>query len=283
MLTGVQVRFHDSADDFAAVAGPFYRRAPVANTIELTVLNSGAVPDDSLLLTLWDGATLVGAALQTPPYPLACSGVPRRAVDAVAAAVARARPHLPGVRGTPEIVRAFSAAWRDLTGAEDTAAVEERLYELATLQPPTTVPGRALVANESDRAVLIDWTKRFFGEAFGHRRDDAAGARFLDTAHTRADVHVLWAVEGTPLSMAMLRAAAAGVSRIGPVYTPEEHRRHGYGSAVTAAAAAMALDRGDGGVVLFTDLANPTSNAIYQRIGFRPVGDCLRIDFRTLT
>ncbi|SEH78805.1 Predicted acetyltransferase, GNAT family [Mycolicibacterium rutilum] len=277
----MHVRFHDSADDFRAVAGPLYRRDPVANTIELTVLNA-ELPDDSLLLTVWQDDALVGAALQTPPYPLACSMIPPHAVDAVAAEIAAARPGLPGVRGAPEIARAFSAAWRGLTGSASVVTVEERLYELATLLSPVTVPGEPRVADDADRPVLIDWTERFFGETFGHPRDDAAGARFVDGARDKGDVFVVWSDGGAPVSMAMLRASAAGVSRIGPVFTPAQHRRHGYGSAVTAASAAMALDRGDDGVVLFTDLANPTSNAIYQRIGFRPVSDSVRIEFGAL-
>jgi predicted GNAT family acetyltransferase len=71
----------------------------------------------------------------------------------------------------------------------------------------------------------------------------------------------------------------ADVSRIGPVYTPTDRRGNGYGSAVTAAAALWAREHGAQDVVLFTDVANPTSNAIYQRIGFEPVNDYARIDF----
>ena len=59
---------------------------------------------------------------------------------------------------------------------------------------------------------------------------------------------------------------------------PTHRRGHGYGSAVTAAAAAWVL-RGADEVVLFTDLANPVSNVVYQRIGFRPVSDSARISF----
>jgi predicted GNAT family acetyltransferase len=79
--------------------------------------------------------------------------------------------------------------------------------------------------------------------------------------------------------MAMLRAPAAGVSRIGPVFTPVDDRGHGYGSAITAAAAALARSRGVDDVVLFADLANPTSNGIYQKIGFEPVADSVRFEF----
>jgi predicted GNAT family acetyltransferase len=65
----------------------------------------------------------------------------------------------------------------------------------------------------------------------------------------------------------------AGVVRVAGVYTAPAHRQRGYGGAVTAVATQAALDAGASAVVLFTDLANPTSNALYQRLGYRPVAD----------
>ena len=128
----------------------------------------------------------------------------------------------------------------------------------------------------------MEWVELFFEEAFSHRATTAAGEGFVDHANRVGDRFVLWDVDGTPVSMAMLRAPAAGVSRIGPVFTPRTERGHGYGSAVTAAAADLAHRSGTPDVVLFADLANPVSNAIYQRIGFEAVADSVRIDFGTL-
>jgi predicted GNAT family acetyltransferase len=120
--------------------------------------------------------------------------------------------------------------------------------------------------------------ERFFVETFS-QRDEAAGALFVDTAQRIGDRFMLWDVDGAPVSMAMLRAPAADVSRIGPVFTPADRRGHGYGSAVTAAAADLAHRSGTADVVLFADLANPVSNSIYQQIGFQAVVDSVRIDF----
>ncbi|MDO3640054.1 GNAT family N-acetyltransferase, partial [Mycolicibacterium arseniciresistens] len=157
--------------------------------------------------------------------------------------------------------------------------VEERLHRLGHLRPPNGVAGRARLATTEDTALLVDWIEAFYGETFGHPRDDAAGRRLVATAFEVGDRILLWTVDGEPVGMAMLRAPAAGVARIGPVFTPADRRGRGYGSAVTAAAAAAALADGVTGVVLFTDLANPVSNAIYRRIGFEPVADCVHIDF----
>ena len=83
----------------------------------------------------------------------------------------------------------------------------------------------------------------------------------------------LWETAGEPVSMAGLTRPAAGQVRVGPVYTPPAHRGRGYGGAVTAAVSQAARDAGAAEVVLFTDLANPTSNALYQRLGYEAVSD----------
>jgi predicted GNAT family acetyltransferase len=88
----------------------------------------------------------------------------------------------------------------------------------------------------------------------------------------------LWIVADQPVAMAGRTPVADGMSRVTPVYVPPEHRRQGFGAAVTAAVSRAALDAGAEHVLLFTDLTNPTSNSIYQKIGYRPVSD-----FRVVT
>jgi predicted GNAT family acetyltransferase len=275
----MEVRLHQSVDEFRVIADPLYRRDPVANTIELTLLSAGEFPEDSLLFTIWDHGEAVGAALQTPPYPLACNGIPLSVMKSVVAQLVEQHANLTGVRGTLTHATAFADAWQAMTGRPWVTSSEERLYRLGTLRPPTGVAGAPRDATDDDRGVLVDWVEQFFQDAFSHVRDDAAGERFVDTANEVGHRFTMWDVDGAPVSMAMLRAPAADVSRIGPVFTPRDKRGRGYGSAVTAAAADLAHRSGTADVVLFADLANLVSNAIYQRIGFEPVADGVRIDF----
>jgi predicted GNAT family acetyltransferase len=90
---------------------------------------------------------------------------------------------------------------------------------------------------------------------------------------------VLWEVDGTVVSSAGVKAPNSGASRIGPVYTPPEDRRRGYAAAATAEASRWARRAGAQEILLYTDLANPTSNGVYQRIGFRPVTDYVELAF----
>lgn len=275
------MRLHSSVDEFRAIAEPLYRRDPVVHTIELTLLCSGGeFPDDSFLMTVWDDAKAVGAALQTPPYPFACNGIPLAAIEQVVTDLAGLRPYLDGVRGVHDKAVAFADSWRGVTGGSSTVTTEERLYRLGTLRAPKGVAGTPRDVTDDDHGLLVEWVELFFGEAFGPSRNRGDG--FVDLAKQAGHRFVLWDVGGAPVSMAMLRVPAGGVSRIGPVFTPATQRGHGYGSAVTAAAAQLAYRSGTPEVVLFADLDNPTSNAIYQRIGFEAVVDCVGIDFVTL-
>ena len=92
---------------------------------------------------------------------------------------------------------------------------------------------------------------------------------------------MLWEADGEPVAMAGLTRNVAGVVRVAAVYTAAGHRQRGYGGAITTAASQAALDAGAAAVVLFTDLANPTSNALYQRLGYRPVTDRVLLEFQS--
>lgn len=280
------MRWHPDVDDFAASAGRWYGRAPVNHTVELSLLR-GPLPTDEppRLLTVWEDGDLVGAAMQTPPLPLLCGGLAgvadgQSAMGEVVAQLHAEVPVLPGVRGLRSAAQEFAQRWHAETGATTVLSTEERLYRLATLAAPAGVRGTGRVAGTADLPVLIHYQCQFAAEAFGHEPDPRRAAANVAAAETAGNAYLLWLADGAPVAMAGVRAPAAGVSRIGPVYTPPEVRGRGFGSAVTAAACRWALAAGAGQVVLFADLANPTSNHIYRQLGFVPVADSATIEFR---
>lgn len=87
-----------------------------------------------------------------------------------------------------------------------------------------------------------------------------------------------WQVDGVPVCMASYHLPLFGVCRVGPVYTPPEHRRNGYAGALTAHVTEQILAQGNQ-ACLYTDLANPTSNKLYARIGYLPVADAIDLTF----
>ncbi|MEU4767810.1 GNAT family N-acetyltransferase [Actinosynnema sp. NPDC023794] len=276
---------HDDLAEFWALTGDFFNADPVFHTIPIAAVDrrlNHADPADEppLLVSVSEDGVLVAAALRTPPWPLTLSGVAPEWADVVADALA-GDVELPGVNGPRESVEAFVVAWAARTGCNAREHMALRLYELGDLVMPD-VPGTPRLATVDDIDLLSHWRTEFGVEATEQVRDEDSEDRsrsMLRISLAAGHGHLVWHVGDTPVAWAAANAPASGMSRIGPVYTPPEHRRHGYGAAVTAACASWARDNGAEHVVLYTDLSNPTSNSIYQRIGFRPVVDSAEFVF----
>ena len=275
----MNVRLYASPDDFGPVARWVYRRDPVLFTTELTTLRTATWLTDQILLAAVDCDGDVGAALQMRGAVLLVSGLPPTMAKEAAAALVPVRSDLPAVRGTPTTAAAFSQAWTEATGVTAVTSFEETLYRLGEMVPPSGVVGQSRLADDGDAELLVGWLDAFFVEAFDSESNpDASREVLVDIAAAGGHV-VLWTVDGASVAMARVHGALLGMSRIGPVYTPPEHRGHGYGAAVTAEAVRHAQCKGARDVVLFADVANPVSNRIYRRLGFVPVAEHVQYAF----
>ncbi|WP_084964720.1 GNAT family N-acetyltransferase [Thermoactinospora rubra] len=259
--------FTGDVAEFARHAEPYLLEDPVRNTVALTVLDglrTGLWRGEDLLAGWWtSGGRVRGAAYRTPPFPLGLTVMPVEAVVLLMAELSGR--DIPKIHGPRLLVEAAVAH----LGRPAREVQSQCLYRLATLVPPQGVPGRGRVATGEDLELLVRWLAAFDEEAGEGRKPDHR--RRVGHRVARGDM-LLWEDAGEPVAVAGISAACGGVSRIGPVYTPPYARGRGYGSAVTAFASRTALEQRCEQVVLFTDLANPTSNKIYQRIGFEPVG-----------
>jgi predicted GNAT family acetyltransferase len=249
--------------------------SPAEHTVSLTVIETvraGRRWSDEPMLFGWyeEAGEVRGAVFRTPPFEWLLAVVPEEATADLVAVLRSANADVPGVNGDVAGVDRFAAAWTAATGQRATITLALDLYELGTLRHPDPPPaGRARPAEEADLDVAIRFYTGFQDEV------PTPSTEVLPLVRERMDDRRLWLWEhgaGVVASLAARTAAVAGVSRIAPVYTPPEHRRHGYATAVTAACTADALARDAERVVLYTDVADPSANAMYQRIGFRPIG-----------
>ncbi|MDN5929839.1 MAG: GNAT family N-acetyltransferase [Pseudonocardia sp.] len=274
----MRVTLHGTVAAFEAAAGPLYDADPARHTIAHTVLDGLRDHPDrvGLLLTVARGGETVGALLQEVRRPAVASALP----PGYAAAAASGAPGaLPAVNGPVPEVEAFAAAYAARTGLRAEVALRMRLFRLVTLTPPAGVRGGARVAGPADVDLLARWLQAFTDEAIRALDPPSDPRPGIVESMERGAGHLLWEVAGQPVAYATASSPIGPMSRVGPVYTPLEQRGHGYGSAVTAAATAWAREAGACEVVLFTDLGNPVSNAIYPRIGYRPVLDALELRF----
>ncbi|MFF2654019.1 GNAT family N-acetyltransferase [Streptomyces sp. NPDC058045] len=266
-------------------AGPYLHAAPALHTVQLTVTDAlrrngpdafGGGPPRYGILTA-DGQ-VHGTMVRTPPRGALVSVTPPPGappgpfLTAAAESLAETHPELPGLTAPDETATVFAGAWQRRTGAVPRPQTHERLYALADLAMPRPAPpGRARPAAPADHALLTRWFTEF-AEAIGEplSRDPAPWAEDR-IAQGRT---LLWETpDGTPVSLAGCSPEIAGQVRVGPVYTPAGLRGRGYAGAVTAELSRRLTGTTARDILLFTDLANPTSNALYQRIGYRPLRD----------
>lgn len=271
-------------EKYVAEAGEFLRANPVDNTVPLGVIETLRVQGadafgEGPLFGWWRTADGVrGAFLQTGSFPLLLSELPDQAAAELAAVLADLGVTLPGVNASESAARAFAAGWAERTGVAAEVLMHQRLFRLDRLTMPDPLPeGSWRVATAADHDLVRTWFVAFEEEAGGA---GGVSSRLIDDRIGYGGI-LLWEAGGVPVSLAGRTRIASRMSRIGPVYTPAEHRRRGYGAAVTAVLTRSALDAGADHVVLFTDVANPTSNAIYQRLGYRPTNDRLVLAFHT--
>jgi predicted GNAT family acetyltransferase len=266
----------NSVDEFLAGAGEFLRARPVEHTALLTITNTvhelgpGAYGDGTPVFGWCDG----GAFLRMPQHGALLSEMPPAAATELA--VRLAGTDLSAIAGPDEVADAFATEWQRLTGATPQVTGRQRLYRLGTLTPPEPpAAGADRVAEAADRELLLDWMSTFHTE-IGHEPRQVE--EFVDDKLSYGGL-LVWEHAGRPVSMAAGSRPTAGMVRVQAVFTPPEHRAKGYAGAATVAVTRAALAAGATEVVLFTDLNNPTSNALYQRLGFTPIAERRTVEF----
>ncbi|MEW1772802.1 GNAT family N-acetyltransferase [Streptomyces sp. NPDC086777] len=276
---------HD-VDEFLARAGEFLRSRPGPHVMQSTwaervrARGAGAFGTGVPVFGMLERAGEVHATCyRLPPRGFGLSPLTPEQADSLAAHLAGLGQPLPSVSADHGTATAFAEAWQRRTGAtprlRDTRLC---LYRLGTLTPPDPMPaGRGRVLGEQDLEQAVFWCAEFaraVGEDVVVDAATWAGTRFADKTYT------LWETpDGTPVSVAGLNPLIGGQMQVDVVHTPAHLRGRGYAAAVTAEVSRAALAAGAQDVVLFADLSNPTSNALYQRLGFVRLSDWSGYDF----
>jgi predicted GNAT family acetyltransferase len=269
------VRF-SSAASFLERARPWLMHAEVQHnvidSIAMQVAEGLLVPKEPpyFAAALAQTEEVVACAVRTPPHKLLITDGPDDALRALARDMFALLPGLHAMNGPERAARCFAAEWSKLAKCNVRFGAHQRLYQTrAVTQDLRRVPGFLRIAELQERALAIAWANAFGEEALPNERFDQEDA--IDRAY-RTNALYFWDDSG-PVSMLAARGKTARVARVGHVYTPRELRRRGYATAAVAALTGRLLAEGIEYCCLYTDLANPISNSIYQQIGYRPVVD----------
>jgi predicted GNAT family acetyltransferase len=283
----VEVVRPSDARSFLELAGPLFAGDEARHNLILGIAGTlERRPEVWPVFHLWvvrEGERIVAAALQTEPYNLVLADPETdEALDALMTAVRDDEAPIPGIVASVPHAEAAARAWSAGTGRAWDVTLRQGVFALTRALPVDRPPGRSRVATAADRSLLLEWLRAFAFEALPRPEEEQEHAEhMLDTRFTGEDAAMwLWERDGEPVSLAAYSGPTLSGTRVGPVYTPPEHRRRGYASALVAELSAFLLGRGHRACFLYTDLANPTSNAIYERIGYERVAEAAEIRFR---
>jgi hypothetical protein len=275
---GMIITIYPNADKFLAKTQAALEKDEAANNLilGLSLRVSRFLPmaqHPPYFATVMANDQLLLAAMMTPPRSLVLYTELsdwREPLELLIREVAARQWPVPGVTGYPPLAQAFATAWAKLKGTTCQVKMRNRLYELKRVNPIPPTPGRLRLATVNDLELVTEWTFAFQNEAL-HRGDLAESREVARYRINEQDLY-LWE-DGQPVSMAaQTRPTRHGIC-LSLVYTPPELRGRGYATACVARLSQLFLDSGRNFCVLFTDLANPTSNSIYQKIGYTPVCD----------
>jgi uncharacterized protein len=274
----IQVVRHTDAAEFLARAEPWLAEREDEHNLILGLCyaraEGGVETNSDFYATIESAGAVLGCAMRTPPHKVLVTDLPTNAGSALAAELVAQYDEIPAVLGPEWSAESVAMAWVSIRGGGWRPGMEQRMYRLDTVTPPIGVSGSLVTAVEADVDLAVEWAEGFakdLGVQFATSRASVEG--WIE--HKRLS---LWTDDGRPVCSAVAQGRTARGVRVGYVYTPPEYRRRGYASACVAAVSQRALDLGASFCVLYTDLSNTTSNAIYQRIGYRPLTDIRDFD-----
>ena len=270
------------AEEFAARTEGLLTSRLECNVLATVLMNvrGGAHRDPPPVFAIGveDDGKVAFAALRTPPWPLLPSPLESGDAGPLVDRWLEVDPDISSVSSVPETARAIAVAWEHRTGGTSRRTLSEAMHVLRDVHdPPRPAVGTLRLPRAEERDLLVTWMEEFVGET---GLIGAAQAGAMVDARLRHAGLLVWEDDWRPVSMIGLNPPVAGVVRVGPVYTPPPLRRRGYAGSAVATASRCALAGGAERCMLFTDLANPTSNALYQRLGYRAMSDRTIFSFR---
>jgi predicted GNAT family acetyltransferase len=222
------------------------------------------------LAVVSDGDWIASAAVMVSPHKLIIYGEDSEALLTLIDDLRQDQISVPGVLGPDLAAEQFARLWSEQTGRYAALKMCQRVYELRDVNPPTYPAGYFRAATPFDEDTIARWMQLFHqeegSEISHHDAHEIAALRIHNE-----QIYLWETVE--PVSMAAKALPTRNGTRINSVYTPPQMRRRGYGTACVAQLSQMILESGSQFCMLFTDLANPVTNGIYQNIGYRAVCD----------
>ena len=274
---------YDNANDFLTETESCLEKNEAENNLILGICTrlknnikiGEAVP---FFATVHDEQELTNAAVMTPPWEMMIYGEENaKALSFLVDNITKDGIDLPGVTGKADIAETFARIWAFSTGARFKIIMNMRVYKLEEVKYNGEAEGKIRIAEKSDDEVIAKWMNDFDMEAL-HGESDID--KYLKAAERRIEAGQIyvWEDGGKPVSIAASARKTKNGVTLSMVYTPPELRKKGYATSCVAGLSEFLL-KTNKFCALFTDLSNPISNSIYQKIGYIPLCDFTQYKF----
>ena len=282
----IEIQSHNDANELISLSGAYLELHESENNLPIGLAHRLAKnphyygPGSPLLLSILDQGRAVGVAIMTPPRRLILS----RFKTSVEVAMVHLTRYLhgidmpiPGVTGPATEAQVFSKCWIEgMASISSRVVMRLRVFEARTVADIPLSLGELRLACMADHPLMTQWIAAF-SETIGEPMD-------VDSAKSNAQQYIkdrqlyIWD-DGGPVSIATETRPIRNGTTISTVYTPPEHRSKGYATSCVWSLTKKLLSDRYTFCSLYTDLSNPTSNSIYAKIGYVPLGDALSFDF----
>ncbi len=229
-----------------------------------------------------DGGEIILVAIMTPPFNITLYERGNIANDdalkILCENLLKENITVPGVLSSNDLAKRFADEYTARANKNYAIHQKMRIYTLEKVSVNIPQIGYLKKAEEKDLYFLPYWYNEFnFDCGFERQSLEEVAASVKEAIEGK----MLFVLEdgGVPVSMASAAREIVNGRRVAMVYTPPYFRNKGYASSCVAKVSQIVLDMGCKYVTLFTDLSNPISNSIYQKIGYKPVCDNLELVF----
>jgi uncharacterized protein len=280
----IEVFRDKTVHNFLEHAGPLlYKNEPENSLMLGTCENLTITPPktEPVLLRLLENGVTVSAAIQTPPLNLILTSANRLQVETLAHYLTENNLSVPGVAGPAAVAEAFAEYWSQLNVKTHHLGMSQKLYKLEKVNFPPAVNGEFEVVSQHKLNMVTAWLMAFAKESLpeSERRDENAWREYAQRMINNKHAH-FWTVNKNPVAVACASRPTANGMSVSFVYTAPEFRKNGYASALVAQLSQKILNMGMKFCVLYTDVTNPSSNKIYQTLGYSEISESRQYCFK---
>jgi len=279
----MEARFYEEVDDFYDIAYPFLLAREAENNLLLTILISlkenfhDIEKERPLMFSLKDSDDVKLISLRTPPHDLLISYTDNLdTIEVLVEELLKRNEKLPGVLSFKEAADKFAKLWCEENSLKPNLFRKERIYKLVEVSKDTIGKRQFSVASKTHQSIVIKWAGEIMKEALADTTEDdieqTTNQLRKEFEENKSKMFLLFD-NNEPVSMVRKAGKTPNGNFVNLVYTPPYLRRKGYATECVAKLSKQLLEEGNKYCFLFTDLSNPTSNSIYQKIGYRPVID----------